>query len=123
MKKRIGKSKLSKPYESRAARREREHRASMGEATSEDIDMAPPPQSSAKTIASVPLPDGIREVLLGKSALQEELRLQIKKPVMVSIDVFEGEWVYTVRGFKPSFSYWNGHKVVFYRSLDTSKKS
>lgn len=105
--------------ETRSQRKEREYRTRM------DTRLDSDPVPVAKQAPGIPpervLPDGIAQVLEYKSRLQEELRLQIKKPVMVSIDILEGEWVYVVRGFKPPFSYWNGHKVLFYRSMDTSK--
>jgi len=114
MKKRKTKTPSTTRKETRSQRREREYRERMGEETPEDIKTKP---SEEPVKIPVPIPEGLKEILASKSKLQLELRRLIKKAVMVSIDTLEGEWVYVVRGAKPPFSYWNGHKILFYRGF------
>ena len=52
------------------------------------------------------LPPGIHNVLTGKGDLERWLQTLQKHPVVVSIDLIEQEWVYTVRGIQCPLDYW-----------------
>jgi len=53
------------------------------------------------------MPDGFREVLMEKGQLEGWLQTLQKHPVVVSIDLIDNEWVYTVRGINCPLGHWN----------------
>mgnify|MGYP003646302770 FL=1 len=53
------------------------------------------------------MPPGFREALEEKGRLEKWLQTLQKRPVVVSIDLLDNKWIYTVRGIQCPLEYWN----------------
>ena len=72
--------------------------------------------------ATASVPPGLFEMLQLKTVLQTELRTAVEKPIVVSVDLKDNEWVFVVRGYKPPFNTWNGHNVYHMVSSSVGPK-
>jgi len=70
-------------------------------------------------VARAVLPPGLDLMLKHKVSLQAQLQKHSKTPVIVSVDLFQENWVFVVRGWQQSWKLlteWIGHEVLYKRA-------